>query len=325
MNRLKPVACGFVFVLAFAAPLAAPPAVRAFSIEQQGCVEPPKLASLPPIPKLSGSPWIIPEETGKPWTAVFGFAGGGQTSVVWGCASQGFGTAENIAYSLTVVGRYGHGKAEEVVTLAVGKPTGTSQVQPWMGSHSVTTYLDCPAGDPWLLGKTCTVTGATPPIPGIKFKGPFPLTYQQVPQAEREQAFFQAFPPKYVLPTANQKFGNGQPVTVQLAKSGPVAATPVILRFTSGEWAAAKTFTRTMVGSSITVEGTAFGPGEWKVVANYKGDKSIGGVERAFFVQGGWGGGPSGGGAVRKPAPGAEGPLMPVPVPVPVPGRSRGN
>jgi len=282
---------------------------------------------MPALPKLSSPPQVLPEDTGKPWTAIFKFAGSGQTTVTWGCLDKGLGTAENIGYAITVEGRYGHGKAEEVFTLSIGKPTGMTDVPPWMGNHTFTTYLDCPAGDPWLLGKACSVTGTATPIPGMKFNGPFPLTFQQVPAAERGQLLYKAFPPRFVAPAENQKLENGQPVTVQLVKSGPVAAQPVTLEFSSGAWTTAKTFTRTMTGSSLTVEGTAFTPGDWRVTARYQGDKSIGGAERKFVIAGAWGGGPPGGTTVQKPRPGAEGQVAPVPVPVPVTpsGRSRGN
>ncbi|MHB8834662.1 MAG: hypothetical protein ACYC9Y_03005 [Candidatus Methylomirabilia bacterium] len=289
--------------------LVAPAAVRGFSIDQQGCAVPPKF-SLPPLPELSGGPLVSPEDSVAPWTATFKFHGSGQTTLTWGCFEQGAGTAENVGYAITVEGRYGHGSAEEVVTLAIGKPTGSPQVQPWMGTHTFTTYLQCPDGDPWLNGKPCKATGTATPIPGIHFKGPFPLTRGQVPVAQREQFLYKAFPPKFVAPTEKQQIPNGQLVTVELAKSGPLAAQPVKLVFSTGAWAGATTFKRDMIGSTLTVEGTAFGPGEWKIVAQYANDKSVDGPTRTFIVQGGWGGGPPGGasgvGSAHLPQPGSE-------------------
>lgn len=265
------------------------------SLDQEGCYQEPKV-TFPPPPKLSAPPQVKPESSPGPWTATFSFKSAGQVSVVWGCLEKGAGVAENVGYSSSVVGRYGKGKAEEVVTLSIGKPTGVPQPQPWMGTHTFTTYMDCPDGNPWLFAKPCKVTGTATPIPGISFTVPFPLTRGQVPPEQREQLLYKAFPLQFVQPAQNQQIPNGKPVTVQLAKSGPVAAQPVTLTFSSGTWTEAKTFKRTMLGSTLTVDGTAFSPGEWKVSAAYSKEHVVDGISRTFVVTSGWGGGSSGGG-----------------------------
>lgn len=318
MTRLSEYKAWCFALAAAAALLFVPRPVGGADVHQEGCVEPPQY-SLPPLPPLTGSPVVKPEDSGEPWTATFNFHDTEFVSIAWGCFKYGEASTENVNCGTTVVGRYGHGNAEEIVTLSIAKPTGTKQTQPWMGTHTVTFHMQCPDGDPWLTGKPCKLTGTATPIPGITFKGPFPLTRSQVPVAQREQLLYRAFPPKFVQPKENQQIANGAPVTIQLAKTGPYAAQPVELVFSSGSWATAKTFKKTMTGSTANVQGTSLGPGEWTVTARYVKDLTIDPVSRKFIVLGGWGGGPPSGASATKPKPDAGPPVAPAPPIVPTP------
>ena len=181
------------------------------------------------------------------------------------------------------------------------------RVRSGCGAGSDRRRVGGPDGDPWLAGKSCAVTSTVNQLwSGAAFKGPFPLTRDQVPASQRLAMLIQAFPLAITAPAPGQSIAQGGTVTVQLKKGLALAKLPVLLKFkrvAEGDWAPASAFEKQTINPSMTVGGYEFKqPGVWKVTAEYTGSglQPQKATERTFEVVAGGGGG-------GWPAPGSGG------------------
>lgn len=280
------------------------------------------------------------------WTSTFTFktTGGGtlytylaeECPKLGGCGPFGFleeskplYAASPAHWTLEIIGRYGHGMAEEAYTFHFSLLVPAKEFPPAAGGPwKVVVKLTCPS-DPWLTGVACAKAGEEKTWPPgwdagthewvLSMKGPFPLTAGSIPPNQRSVLLHKAYPLQITKPSENQEFSPGSPITVALVKPAPVLNDPVTLTFTQGSgWAGSTIFKKPASGLSTQVPSSAFStPGNWRVEATYL--NSVSGPVRHFKIMavGGPPGGPPGGqpgtpgGAAGVPEAGARLPRAP--------------
>jgi len=136
-------------------------------------------------------------------------------------ANKGLSTASPAHWTLEIIGRYGHGAAEEAYTFHFNLTPPVKAFPPAAGGPwKVVVWLKCPS-DPWLTGVSCAKVGEEKTWPPgwdaethewvLSMKGPFPLTAGVIPPNERSYLLRKAYPLQIAKPSENQAFTPGSP------------------------------------------------------------------------------------------------------------------